>query len=129
MSNLFRIRLELARMEGFPEGSSEHGYVFVAPLTKHSHIDADLWHTVKEKCRVTRFWGNDPVLHGMLRHVGRGWRFDYVVGSQEDDEPFFKLDQHAIKPDNYVSITEQDGVQRPFRIVSVDRITTPEHAS
>ena len=37
---LTRIRMELARMEGFPEGSHAHGYEFVAPLTANGHIDA-----------------------------------------------------------------------------------------
>jgi hypothetical protein len=116
---LSQIRLELARTEEFPEGSSDHGYEFVAPLTKDAHIDSQTWRKVKDRCRVVRFWGGEERELGLLRHVGTGWRFDYNTKSDTDDEPFFKLDKHALIPGAYVSITEHDGVQRPFRVASV----------
>jgi hypothetical protein len=50
------------------------------------------------------------------------------VNSSEDDEPFFKLDKHKLEPGAYVSVVEQDGVLRPFRVISVDRVRMPEHA-
>jgi hypothetical protein len=114
-----RIRLELARSPGFPEGSSAHGYEFVAPLSKDGRIDASAWKKLKDKCRVTRFWGTSPEENGKLRHVGHGWRFDYDTSDDADDEPFFKLDRHALSPGEYVSITEHDGIQRPFRVLTV----------
>ena len=112
------IRLELARTPEFPQGSPDHGYEFVAPLTADSHIDAEAWKDTKDRCEVTRFWGGE-LQNGRLRHVGKGWRFDYVDGDDSDDEPFFKLDRHALTPGAYVSVTEQDGVQRAFKVVSV----------
>ena len=116
--SLTRIRLELARMEGFPNGSSDHGYEFVAPLTADGHIDVAEWPTVKEHCWVRRFWALEPLERGYLkRHGEHGWYFDYQKRASEDDEPFFKLDKHQIVKDSYVSITEHDGVQRPFKIV------------
>jgi hypothetical protein len=118
MSDLMRIRLELGRTEGFPEGSAQHGYELIAPLTRDGHVDAETWRKVKEHCGVRRFWGHESDEHGMLRHVGHGWRFDYA-SMQEGDEPFFKLDKHAFVPGNYVSIREHDGITRPFRVVFV----------
>jgi hypothetical protein len=129
MTDLFKIRLELARTEGFPEGSSIRGYLFTAPLTKDGHIDPLGWKAVKDQCRVMRYWGDEPVQHGVLRHVGNGWRFDYEARTNNDDEPFFKLDRHVIEPGNYVSITEHDGVQRPFRVISVEPVRRLEHAA
>jgi hypothetical protein len=117
--NLNFIRLELARTPEFPQGSSEHRYEFVAPLTKDAHIDAEAWRKVKDRCEVTRVWGSDPSQFGRLRHVGKGWRFDYDGTDDTDDEPFFKLDRHALSPGAYVSVTEHDGVQRPFKVVLV----------
>lgn len=117
--SLNRIRLELARTPDFPEGSSKHGYEFIAPLTKDAHLDHDAWKSVKGHCGVVRFWGDQPTLAGALRHVGQGWRFDYNPKDDTDDEPFFKLDRHALTQGAYVSITETDGVQRPFRVVSI----------
>jgi hypothetical protein len=113
------IRLELARTAEFPQGSPDHAYEFTAPLTKDAHIDALAWKELKDRCEVTRIWGDAPPQTGRLRHVGTGWRFDYDAADDSDDEPFFKLDRHVLIPGAYVSITEQDGVQRPFRVVSV----------
>ena len=116
---LKRIRLELARTPEFPEGNPKFGYEFIAPLTQDNHIDADAWKNVKDHCGVLRFWGADKQERGVLRHVGNGWRFDYDPRDDTDDEPFFKLDRHSLAPGDYVSVTEHDGVRRPFRVVSV----------
>ncbi|HWA88777.1 MAG TPA: hypothetical protein VG889_01995 [Rhizomicrobium sp.] len=118
---LTKIRMELARMEGFPEGSTAHGYEFVAPLTADGHVDVEEWRTAKDKCTVRRFWEGEDDEHGKLRYLGHGWRFDYDPRDADDDEPFFKLDRHVLTKGSYVSVTEHDRVQRPFKIVK----TTP----
>lgn len=117
-ANLKRVRLELARTAEFPGGNSEHGYEFVAPINNAGHIDSSDWKKFRTFCRVTRL-ADEETETGMLRHVGKGWRFDYNGSSKDDDEPFFKLDRHALTPGVYVSITEHDGTQRPFKVVSV----------
>jgi len=116
---LKRIRMELARMEGFPDGSPDFGYEFVAPLTADGHLDAGEWHAEKDKCTVRRFWRGQPDEFGKLRHLGHGWRFDYDPSDADDDEPFFKLDRHALVAGAYVSVTEHDHIQRPFKVVDV----------
>jgi hypothetical protein len=124
---LTRVRLELGRVEGFPKGSPAHGYEFLAPLSKDGHIDTSAWHKCKDACRVRRFWGRDPDEVGLLkRHGEHGWYFDYRRHDQRDDEPFFKLDSHRLVQDGYVSITEHDGVRRPFKIVLAQLV--PQHA-
>src|SRR5262245_3769593 len=95
---LMSIRLELARTPEFPEGSSRHGYEFIAPLTAEGRIDVEAWKKLKERCVVTRFWGDEDTQDGLLRHTGAGWRFDYEAGDEEDDEVFFKLDRHSLAP-------------------------------
>ncbi|MEI9931379.1 MAG: hypothetical protein WDM89_12760 [Rhizomicrobium sp.] len=114
---LTRIRMELARTDGFPEGSPLHGYEFVAPLMADGHVDAKEWQAHKDDCVVRRFWGNEPDEFGKLRHLGHGWRFDYDRRDASDDEPFFKLDRHALIRGAYVAIIEHDGIRRPFKIV------------
>lgn len=116
---LMNIRLELGRGRGAPQGDSRHGYEFTAPLTAEGHLDAAAWKTHKTACTVRSFRPGAEERLGLLRHVGQGWRFDYVAGETGDDEPFFKLDRHVIAPGLYVSVTEEDGEQRPFKIVSV----------
>jgi hypothetical protein len=116
---LMTISLTLARTPEFPNGSAGHGYEFVAPLTDDGHIDAAEWRSAKAHRTVRRFWGSEGDKSGMLRHVGQGWRFDYDDRDDADDEPFFKLDRHPLVPGVYVSVTEQDGVQRAFRVAAV----------
>lgn len=117
---LHRIRLELARGPEFPEGSSRHGYEFTAPLDGTGHFDAAEWAKHKDDCPVRRFWGGEAEEKGKLIHSrGRNWAFSYVEGDDADDEPIFKFDRHLFKAGEYVSITEHDGVQRTFRVVSV----------
>jgi hypothetical protein len=109
MKSLMRVRLELAQSPDFPEGSTSHGYEFVAPLKSDGHIDASKWNEVKDKCRVVRIWGDAPEEEGSLRHGGRGWRFDYEKTDDAGDE--------ALTPGAFVSITGHDGIQRPFRVL------------
>jgi hypothetical protein len=78
-ANLNFIRLELARTPEFPQGSSDHRYEFVAPLTKDAHIDAAAWKEVKDRCEVTRVWGAEELQFGLLRHVGKGWSASCVT--------------------------------------------------
>lgn len=117
--SLMTIRLELGRTLDAPQGDANHGYEFVAPLNRDGHLDFAEWTAKKERCGVRSFRPGHTERRGMLRHVGRGWRFDYLPGRTDDDEPFFKLDRHVIAPGLYVTITEEDGVERPFRIVTV----------
>lgn len=114
------VRLELARCRDFPAGSSGHGYEFVAPLDESGYFNAEAWKQVRAKCVVRRFWGDAQDEVGLLIH-GRGnhWSFSYVPDTDEDDEPIFKFDRHIFIPGEYISITEHDGVQRTFRVVSV----------
>ena len=39
-------------------------------------------------------------------------------------KPIFRLDRHVIAPGLYVSITEEDGIQRPFKIAAVTPVRT-----
>jgi hypothetical protein len=118
-TSLTRVRLELARTPEFPSGSSWHGFEFIAPLTSDGHVDPTAWNRVKEICLVTRFWGDDLEDHGQFAHVGHGWCFKYPKGGKVDRESVFKLDRHRFTPGGYLTVTEPDGEQHPFRIVAM----------
>jgi len=116
---LKKVRLELARNREIPQGSALHGYEFNAPLTDDGHISEAEWKKRVADCTVRRFWGDEDEEHGRLRLDGDRWLFDYVEEDTDDDEPIFRLSTHRFVPGEYVSITEHDGVQRAFKIVSV----------
>lgn len=117
--SLRKIRLELARTAEHPEGSAEYGYEFKAPLTEDGHFDEAAWRASKDACTVHRFWRGEDDQFGRLVHRGNRWLFDYDDADADDDEPIFRFDRHLFREGEYISITEHDGRQRTFRVVSV----------
>lgn len=117
--SLKRIRLELARTPEFPAGNPACGYEFTAPLSRNGLLDANQWQRDRTRCTVRRFWQDAAEERGALvRHRNTNWVFSYRPG-EDDDEPIFRFDKHRFRVGEYVSITEHDGVQRPFRVVEV----------
>lgn len=126
--SLSKIRLELARTKETPEGDPRCGYEFVAPLDDAGHFDLAAWRQHKALCTVRRFWLNADDERGLLVHTrGRKWVFSYAPG-EEDDEPLFKFDRHTFQAGEYISVTEHDGVTRPFRIVAISGLRTAASA-
>jgi hypothetical protein len=125
---LKRIRLNLARSKEFPQGSTQHGYEFVAPLDANGHIDVVLWRKHRAHCGVRRFWGSEAEEVGRLVHKGGGaehsrWVFDYDEAADEDDEAGYRFAAHAFQPGEYVSIRDEDGDMHTFQVVSVGPAT------
>lgn len=118
-ATLKTIRLELARTKENPDGRSDTGYEFTAPLTADGHLDAAAWKQHRAQCRVRRFFPGEKIQQGALLHLGPDrWVFSYEQGT-DDDEPAFKFDRHRFVAGEYVSVTEHDGVTRPFKVASV----------
>ncbi len=118
---LRHVRLELARDHDFPNGSPERGYELVAPLDDDGHLVPEAWKTLRDRCRVKRFWAHEATEVGhIVRKPGGHWAFHYDIhGDPDHDETGFHLDTHRFVPGEYVSIKEQDGVMRTFRVRAV----------
>lgn len=114
------IRMELARDQDFPQGSRQHGYILIAPLDNMDRIEAAEWKANREKCRVTRFWGSDEHEIGhLVRKPGGAWAFHYDIhGNEDDDETGYRFGDERFRPGEYVSIREQDGEMRTFRVIT-----------
>lgn len=121
---LRHVRLELARDHDFPNGSSQHGYEFIAPLDKQGHIDLDAWKALRDRSRVRRFWGKDKEEVGHVVHKRGGvWAFHYDIhGDSAHDEAGYRFETHKFAPGEYVSLKEQDGTLRTFRVVAVGEV-------
>ena len=121
---LKKIRLNLARTKEFPNGSAHHGYEFTAPLDETGHIDAVAWKAARDHCRVRRFWGSDPEEIGHIVHKrGNVWAFHYDIrGDAAHDEPGFHFETHKFVPGEYISLKEQDGTLRTFRVTAVGEL-------
>ncbi len=102
---LRRVRMELAREPGHPEGSRNIGYEFIAPVSHDGHIVEDAYH--------------NEVGH-VVRKRGGAWAFHYDIhGDPAHDDTGFKLNSHRFVPGEYVSIREPDGRLKTYRIITV----------
>ena len=123
--NFKRIRLNLARSRWFPQGSSQHGYEFVAPLSEDGHIDEAQWKKHRAHCRVRRFAEGEDDEIGFLVHRPGGatharWVFDYDQSAETDDESGYRFGAHIFRPGEYVSIRDADGQTHTYCVVSVE---------
>jgi len=114
------VRLELARNQDFPDGSSRHGYELQAPLQADGHLDEAAWRSLRssQPSVVRRFWAGEDDRHGELIRTRHGWAISYAPG-EDDDEAVFRLDRHLFKPGEYVTVTEPAGAVHTFRVASV----------
>ncbi len=123
-ARMYKIRLELARSPGAPQGSPGDGYEFYAPLDDARHIDLDGWKEHKALCFVHRLEDNVTVERGILAHRpggtgGATWAFDYDYTADGDEEPGFRFDTHAFQVGQYVSIRDHDGELQTYRVANV----------
>jgi hypothetical protein len=122
--SLSHIRLELARDHDFPEGSRERGYEFIAPLSDEGRILVPEWNVQRDRCRVRRFWSEEPDEIGhLIRKPGGSWAFHYDLhGDPEDEETGYRFGDHKFLLGDYVSIKEHDGALRTFQVVAIQPV-------
>jgi hypothetical protein len=120
--NFRQIRLELAREKGHPAGDGAHGYTVFVPLDEDGKIDAQLWQTFRDFCRVVRFRPNeDEAIGHVVRRPGGSWAFHYDIRGNEPDEAGYHFQDERFELGEYVSIREQDGMHT-FHVTSVERV-------
>lgn len=121
LSQLRRVRLELARDPAHPQGSRAVGYDFIAPIDDNGHILEAAFRELKDRCRVRRFAEHEPDEVGhVVRKRGGAWAFHYDIhGDPEHDETGYRLASHVFIPGEYISLREKDGDMKTFRVVSV----------
>ncbi len=117
------IILRLARTKAFPEGSLRRGYDIRAALDEFGHLSVVAWRDHRTAYSVQRFWDDEPVMHGTLVHRAGGvggatWAVHYAGRAQEDEEGF-RLGEHVMQRDEFVSIRDDEGVMQTFRVSDV----------
>ena len=120
---LHRVRLEPAREKGSPGPNAGTGYEFVAPLDSSGYIDLEGWKNLRTMCFVHRIENGVVLDRGLLVHRAGGqggatWAFDYELGEGEE-EAGHRFGSHAFKPGEYVSVRDEDGEMRTYRVASV----------
>jgi hypothetical protein len=115
------IRLELARTEDYPEGSASRVYLLRLPLKEDGLIDEEVLRTAPARATVRRFWPNEPDLSGYVIRTPKGWALSFEPG-ENDDQPVFHLEPHAIGYGERLTVAEPDGRKLMFRVASLEDI-------
>lgn len=118
------IRLELARTEEFPEGSPRHVYIVHLPLTPDGLIDEPRRAAHPELAVVHRYWEGERTLSGYVIKTPAGWALSYERG-EDDDEQFFHLETHPLRPGDYVTVIDPDGERLPLRVAGTEELDGP----
>jgi glycosyltransferase involved in cell wall biosynthesis len=122
-ANFRKIRLELAREPGHPDGDSHTGYEFVAPLDDDGRLDPDAWSARAANCVVRGFAPDRNDRRGLLRYDHKaGWYFDYDPQKNWDDERGFRLDAEVFERGEYVSLADDDERTHTYRIVAIEYV-------
>ncbi len=121
------IRLELARTGDYPHGSASRSYLLRLPLDEAGMIDEAARQAEPARATVRRFWPNQADLSGYVIRTRDGWAFSYRIG-EEEDETVFHLETHPIRLGAYITLTEPDGQQLPFRVASLQSASNPVEA-
>lgn len=119
MTQLYHIRLELAREAAHPGGASDEGYDIVAPLDTDGRLDGKALGTRPDGGHVRRFSHNETVSAGRLRHgPGGRWLLDMDEGDAEDAIGFRFGDERFVTGE-YVSLGLPSGEQHTYVVTSV----------
>jgi hypothetical protein len=121
--HLRRIKVRLARTKDHPQGSEGDGYDFVAPLDEHGRISLQGWKRLRHLCFVHRIRDGTVEERGLLIHRAGGksgiWAFDYEGAAGAEDEPGYRFGDHVFQAGEYVSIRDEDGQLKTYRVHSV----------
>ena len=115
------IRLELARTKDYPEGSASRAYLLRLPLDEDGLIDEQALRRSPALATVHRHWPNEPDMSGYVIRTPNGWALSYEPG-EDDDEAVYHLETHPLRMGEYITLTEPDGRQLPFRVASLKQL-------
>ena len=92
-------------------------------LTPGGHLDSDAWLADPRTWPATRAWpGNPPRLGDVQWDADTGWSLSFApLGDEAPDAPVHALIRHAgqLRPGEYVTISEPNGADFGYRVVSV----------
>jgi hypothetical protein len=117
-----KIRLELARERGHPDGDTRIAYTLIAPLDTASRLDPEAWRVHREASRVVRQRPGEPERAGHLIRTRSGdWAFHYEATTGKVDESGYRFADEKFAIGEYVSIVENEK-PHVYKVVSVERL-------
>jgi len=117
-----KVTLVMAAGPGFPGGSPEHRYELEVLLDPAGHLDPAAWLADPNPWPARRHWPGEPTREGDVQHDPEtGWSLRFFPAPGEaGDAPLHEVIRGAalMRPGEYLSIREPDGVEYSYRIVS-----------
>lgn len=118
--HFFGIDLTLADQVGSSHGDTKHAYHLHLPLTVEGHVDASAFLHHADAFRVVRRRRGETDQHGKIMRDEHGsWTFQYEGTDHGANDTSFRLSEVHFAPGRYLSVTEDDGATRAFRVASV----------
>jgi hypothetical protein len=113
-----RIRLVLDQTPEFPAGSASRAYLVQLPVKEDGLVDTAILETALHRARIRRHWPNEADRSGSITRTTSGWGFAH--GAQEEGgRPIFHLETQRLCVGESITLTEPDGRQQTYRVVSV----------
>jgi len=117
-----KLRLELAREPGHPDGDGRVSYILIAPLDADFHLDLETWRSHREASRVVRQRPGESDNSGHLIRTQNGaWAFHYDAQGGKPDETGYRFADEKFAVGEYVSIVE-NGKPHVYKVVSAERL-------
>ncbi len=99
----------------------ECGYRFELPLNYRMQLVAEDWKQSQRPYKVTRFWADEPTLHGQLvLHMRHCWLIKYAYPVNPD--PTVQLGEEVMRVGEFLSIRDHASDMHTFRITSMSEI-------
>ncbi len=117
------VSLVLASGPGFPLGSAEHRYEVTLELDPASRLNAELWYADPQVWPALRCWPHEPPRQGTVQYDQEsGWSLHFGSRPEVPQDPSLHCPIRTtpfMRPGEYLTIQEPDGVEYGYRIVQV----------
>ena len=110
------VRLELASNGEFPRGSAGRAYLLRVPLGDDGQIDGELLDKEPNRAVVRRYWANEADRIGHLVRTSTG---GLAIHYETDGAELFPFGATSIQLGEELALTDLDGRERHFRVVSL----------
>lgn len=114
--NWKKIRLELARTDGFPRGSASRAYLLQLPMDDDGRIDCAGVEQHPSQATIRRFWPSQPDDFGRLVHDGGKWVVRWDGGSSGR---VARLGAETLHLGEVVVLDDPQAGALPFRVASI----------
>lgn len=111
------VRLELAGVPEFPQGSASRAYMLHLPLRQDGMIDEEAFQENPEIAGFRRFWPNEPDRSGLVVRTENGWALSFRSGGNGAEAVSIEL--RRLLPGDEVAIDKYTGSNWRYRVVDL----------